>query len=81
MTKRNLTPLFLVLAFVLGSVCTGVAMAAQPHMTNALNSLYTAQSELTAAAQNKNGHRAAALGYVNQAIAEVKLGIAAGAGY
>jgi hypothetical protein len=76
--KRHATPLLFVLGLALGSVCTGIALADQPHMHNALNALYTAQSELNAAGTNKAGHRVAALNYIASAINEVKLGIAAG---
>jgi hypothetical protein len=60
----------------------GAALAAvnQPHMTNALAALQTAKAELQAARQDKGGHRAKALGDVNQAITEVQAGIAVGAG-
>jgi hypothetical protein len=80
--KRYLTPLLFVLGLIIGSVSTAVvATAAQPHMQNALNSLYTAQNELNAASTNKGGHRASALNYISEAIQQVKYGIAAGGGY
>jgi len=79
--KRYFTPLLFVFGIILGSVCTGAALAYQPHMHNALQALYTAQSELNAAATNKAGHRVNALNYVNSAIAEVKAGIASANGY
>jgi len=50
----------------------------QPHMEAALNFLESARSDLQRATADKGGHRANALNLVNQAIAEVKLGIAAG---
>jgi hypothetical protein len=56
-----------------------LADANQPHMTNALASLRAAKGELTIARQDKGGHRAKALGDVNQAITEVEAGIAVGA--
>jgi hypothetical protein len=59
----------------------GQAQADQPHMQNALNDLQSAKGELQAAMRNKGGHRATALGLVNQAIGEVEAGIAAGDGY
>ena len=82
MIKRYLTPLLFVLGLIVGSVSTAVvATAAQPHMQNALNALYTAQHELEYASTNKGGHRAAALDSIASAIQQVKWGIAAGGGY
>jgi hypothetical protein len=56
----------------------GLAVAAQPHMDNALGALQTAKSELQVAEANKGGHRVAAIRLVDQAIAEVRAGIRAG---
>ena len=82
MIKRYTMPLLFVLGLVAGSVGTGVvAIASQPHMQNALSALYTARNELDAAGTNKQGHRMTAITYVNDAISEVKAGIAAGNGY
>jgi hypothetical protein len=50
----------------------------QPHMQNALNSLISAQDSLNRATEDKGGHRVKALGYVGDAIEEVKKGIEAG---
>jgi hypothetical protein len=50
----------------------------QPHMQNALNSLISAQDSLNRATEDKGGHRVKALGYVSDAIDEVKKGIEAG---
>ncbi len=51
MIKRYTMPLLFVLGLVAGSVGTGVvALAGQPHMQNALDALYTAREQLTAAA-------------------------------
>jgi hypothetical protein len=58
----------------------GQAQADQPHMQNALSDLKAAKSELQVAMRNKGGHRANAIGLVNQAIGEVEAGIAAGDG-
>ncbi len=74
-------------AFGLGAVlsmgCTLVASAQanQPHMQNALGDLQAAKGELQVALRDKGGHRAYALGLVNQAITQVQAGIAAGDGY
>ena len=54
----------------------GQAVADQPHMQTALDALRTARGELVVARENKGGHRLKALGYVDQAIAEVRAGIA-----
>jgi len=50
----------------------------QPHMQNALNALISAQDSLNRASEDKGGHRVKALGYVGDAIEEVKKGIEAG---
>ena len=50
--------------------------ADQPHMQAAIEALRTAQRELQAATTDKGGHRAKALGLVNNAISEVEKGIA-----
>jgi hypothetical protein len=50
----------------------------QPHMQAALDALQRAKGNLERATADKGGHRVRALGYVNDAIAEVNLGIAAG---
>jgi hypothetical protein len=82
MIKRYTMPLLFVLGLVAGSVGTGVvAFAGQPHMQNALNALYTAREELNAAASNKAGHRVNAINYVNDAISEVRQGMASANGY
>jgi hypothetical protein len=51
--------------------------ANQPLMQSALTSLISAKRSLTRAVPNKAGHRVAAMGYVDQAISEVQLGMAA----
>jgi hypothetical protein len=56
-------------------VFVGAALAAQPHMRNALDALHTAREELQMATHNKGGHRARALDYVNSAIDEVRAGM------
>ena len=49
----------------------------QPHMEAALGFLRSARSNLDQAVEDKGGHRANAIQYVNQAISEVQQGIAA----
>jgi len=50
----------------------------QPHMDAALGLLQNAKAELQQATHNKGGHRARAVQLVDQAIAQVNAGIAAG---
>jgi|SRR5262245_36225070 len=47
----------------------------QPHMQNALNALENAKDSLDKAEPDKGGHRAKALGFVKDAMDEVKKGI------
>ena len=54
----------------------GIAQADQPHMQSALVELQSAKSQLLAATPDKGGHRVNALNLVNQAISEVRAGIA-----
>ena len=50
----------------------------QPHMQAALDALQSARNNLDKANADKGGHRANAIQLVNDAIAEVRLGIQAG---
>jgi hypothetical protein len=54
----------------------GQASADQPHMQTALDALRTARSELNMATANKGGHRERALSLVDEAIDQVKAGMA-----
>ena len=54
----------------------GIAQADQPHMQSALAELQSARGELQVAVPDKGGHRVNALNLVNQAIGEVRAGIA-----
>ena len=54
------------------------AVPDQPHMQKALDHLQQAKTNLESAATNKGGWRVKAIGYVNQAIDEVKKGVEAG---
>ena len=61
---------------------TGAAAAAplfggdkQPHMEAALEALRTAQAELRAASADKGGHKGKAMGFIKQAMDEIKAGI------
>jgi hypothetical protein len=68
-----------VFALIFTGIGAGIALAAQPHMVNAHSDLQNALAQLNAASPDKAGHRAAAINYVNEAIAQVNAGIAAGA--
>lgn len=73
-------------ATVLGIALAGYAASAaaqvdQPHMQKALADLQHARTELDAAAHDKEGHRGRAVQYVDQAMGEVRAGIAAGDQY
>lgn len=52
------------------------AQAAQPHMQEALRALNAALRSLQQAEANKGGHRGRAMALVEQAIQEVRAGIA-----
>lgn len=52
------------------------AVANQPQMAAALEQLRGARASLQAAEHNKGGHREAAIGLIDQAIEQVKAGIA-----
>jgi hypothetical protein len=67
-------------AGAIAAVASGEAQAStQPHMDAALSMLQQARGELQVAASNKGGHRVRAINLVDQAIAQVRAGIAAGA--
>ena len=51
------------------------AVADQPHMQAALDALRLARRELEQASADKGGHRAKAIGLVNDAINQVEKGI------
>ncbi len=65
---------------IAASLGIGYAIGAQPHMTETVTLLQSARAELAAATPNKGGHRERALGLIDQAIAEVRAGIAFAAG-
>ena len=50
----------------------------QPHMQAALTALDNAKNNLNNATADKGGHRAKAIGYVNDALSEVRKGMDAG---
>jgi hypothetical protein len=61
---------------LLGGFLVGRASAAQPHMRAALDHLQNAKAELQAAEADKGGHRVKAIALVNDAIGEVRAGMA-----
>jgi hypothetical protein len=61
---------------IAASMGIGYAIGAQPHMAETVGLLQSARAELAAATPNKGGHRERALGLIDQAIAEVRAGIA-----
>jgi hypothetical protein len=63
-------------AAIAASIGIGYAIGAQPHMNESIALLQSARGELAAATPNKGGHRERALGLIDQAIAEVRAGIA-----
>ena len=67
-----------IVALTSGAFIAGCAVAAQPHMFNALSALQNARGELQVAEHNKGGHRVEALEFINRAINQVQLGIDAG---
>ena len=67
-------------AIIATSMGIGFAIGAQPHMDAAIGLLRNARAELVAATPNKGGHREKAMGLIDQAIEQVREGIAFGAG-
>lgn len=72
--KKLSIALLIALSLVLGFTA-GRASADQPHMQTAKDDLNAALDELKQAEPNKGGHRERAMGFVNQALIEVQLGI------
>lgn len=74
----------LVLAFAVGVMAAGGVLiqnaqaANQPHMYSALDHLRAARHQLEVALDDKGGHRVKAIAIIDNAIGEVKDGIAAG---
>ena len=63
-------------AAIASSLGIGYAIGAQPHMAETIVILQSARAELAKAEPNKGGHRERALGLIDQAITEVRAGIA-----
>jgi hypothetical protein len=73
---RTSLPRSVVLGAIATSLCIGYALGAQPHMDEAVAILQSARAELGKAEPNKGGHREKAMGLIDQAITEVRAGIA-----
>ena len=66
---------------IAASLSIGYALGAQPHMDETIAILQSAHAELARAEPNKGGHRERALALIDQAIGEVRAGIAFAAGH
>ena len=77
--RRRAVQAVAVLVLAATAFAAGLAVAAQPKMQAALEQLRHARGALERAEHDKGGHRVKALGLIDQAIDEVKAGIAAGA--
>ena len=75
---RNLALLGATTVLGATTLVAGSAEAAQPKMQEALTDLLAAKTALEHALHDKSGHRLKAMDLVDQAIAEVEAGIAAG---
>ena len=76
MRKTSVMKTLAFTAVLTAGVGIGFAIGAQPHMDATLSLLQNAQTELKAATPNKGGHRERALQLIDQAIGEVRKGIA-----
>jgi hypothetical protein len=75
MTTPSMHTLVLGIA-IAASMGIGYAIGAQPHMSESIAFLQSARGELAASTPNKGGHRERAIGLIDQAIGEVRAGIA-----
>jgi hypothetical protein len=64
-----------IFAIVLCAATAALATPDQPRMQQAREDLIAARASLQRAEHNKGGHRAKAIGYVNEAISQVNAGI------
>jgi len=71
-TRRDLAVAALVAGF--GAAAVGAATANQPHMDKAIQHLRAAKSEREQATRNHGDHPARAIGLINEALKEVRLG-------
>jgi hypothetical protein len=63
-------------AAISASMGIGYAIGAQPHMAESAAFLQSARGEPAVATPNKGGHRERAMGLIDQAISEVRAGMA-----
>jgi hypothetical protein len=68
---------FILAGSMLATLLSTPAMAEQPYMQGALRALQNARGSLETAATDKGGHRARAIQLVDEAIRQVKVGMAA----
>jgi len=78
--RPRVVKVVLLAGLIAGGYFAGRATAAQPHMVSALNALQTARAELGMAERDKGGHLPIAIERVDQAINQVRLGMAAAGG-
>jgi hypothetical protein len=76
MTTSSSAQKLLLGAAIAASMGIGYAIGAQPHMNESIALLQSARGELQASTPNKGGHRERAMGLIDQAIGEVRAGIA-----
>lgn len=81
MNNLNVKLALLGFALVAGGIAIGgeAALAYQGHMFSARADLQAARAQLDSAYADKAGHRVAAIGLVDRALAQTNAGIAAGA--
>jgi hypothetical protein len=76
MRRQILVFTLLVVITIVGGYVAGCASGSgQPHMSAALDQLQAARGELDAANSDKGGHKARAIGLIDEAIAQVQAGI------
>lgn len=76
MRRQILVFTLLVVITIVGGYVAGCASGSgQPHMSAALDQLQAARGELDAANSDKGGHKARAIGLIDEAITEVQAGI------
>jgi hypothetical protein len=72
---KRLSP-FILAGSMLATLLPAPAMAAQPYMQGALEALQNARASLETAVADKGGHRARAIQLIDDAIRQVKVGMA-----
>jgi hypothetical protein len=80
-SMRRRAAALLTIVAVAGGASYAAAQTHQPHMEKALADLQNARAELNLATRDKGGHRGRAVQMVDQAIGEVRAGMAAGDQY